>query len=84
MLTASDCIGGLQDAVETFLHYLYYDEMDPRTSPQHVVAVLHVAHYYGAGRLVALCEAVLAKDLKQSDREDEGAASSYPQAAAAF
>lgn len=62
----------LQDAIETFLHYLYYDEMDPRTSAQHVVAVLHVAHYYGAGRLVALCEAVLAKELKRGDKDDEG------------
>ena len=62
----------MQDATETFLHYLYYDKMDPRTSAQHVVAVLHVAHYYGAGRLVALCEAFLAKELKQSDKDDEG------------
>ena len=74
MCSQFDCVGSLQDAVETFLHYLYYDEMDPRISPQHVVAVLHVAHYYGAGRLVALCEAVLAKELKQSDRDDEGSA----------
>ena len=64
----------MQDAIETFLHYLYYDEMDPRISPQHVVAVLHVAHYYGAARLVALCEAVLAKELKLGDRDDEGKA----------
>lgn len=61
-----------KDAIETFLHYLYYDEVDPRTSPQHVVAVLHVAHYYGAGRLVGLCEAILAKELKRGDRDDEG------------
>ena len=62
----------MQDATETFLHYLYYDKIDPRTSAQHVVAVLHVAHYYGAGRLVALCEAFLAKELKRSDKDDEG------------
>lgn len=62
----------MQDATETFLHYLYYDKMEPRTSAQHVIAVLHVAHYYGAGRLVALCEAFLAKELKQSDKDDEG------------
>lgn len=46
--------------------------MNPRTSAQHVIAVLHVAHYYGAGRLVALCEAFLAKELKRSDKDDEG------------
>ena len=46
--------------------------MDPRTSAQHVIAVLHVAHYYGAGRLVALCEAFLAKELKRGDKDDEG------------
>jgi len=62
----------IQDAIETFLHYLYYDKVDSRTSPQHVVAVLHVAHYYGAGRLVGLCEAILAKELKRGDRDDEG------------
>ena len=61
-----------QDAIETFLHYLYYDKMDPRTPPQHVVAVLHVAHYYGVSRLVGLCEAILAKELKRGDPEDEG------------
>ena len=58
--------------METFLHYLYTDKMDHRISPQHVVAVLHVAHYYGAGRLVGLCEAVLAKELKRGDSDDEG------------
>lgn len=68
----ADFRASLQDAIETFLHYLYYDEMDPRISAQHVVAVLHVAHYYGAGRLVALCEAVLAKELKRGDKDDEG------------
>ena len=62
----------MQDAIETFLHYLYYDKMDPRIPPQHVVAVLHVAHYYGAGCLVGLCEAVLAKELKRGDKDDEG------------
>lgn len=62
----------MQEATETFLHYLYYDTMDPRTSAQHVIAVLHVAHYYGAGRLVALCEAFLAKELKRGDKDDEG------------
>ncbi len=50
--------------------------MDARTSPQHVIAVLHVAHYYGAGRLVGLCEAILAKELKRGDRDDEGQLSS--------
>ncbi len=62
----------IQEAIETFLHYLYYDKVDSRTSPQHVVAVLHVAHYYGAARLVGLCEAILAKELKRGDRDDEG------------
>lgn len=58
--------------------------MDPRISPQHVISVLHVAHYYGAGRLVALCEAVLAKELKRSDRDDDGSALvPIPQVAAA-
>ncbi len=66
------CFCCTQDAIETFLHYLYYDKVDARTSPQHVVAVLHVAHYYGAGRLVGLCEAILAKELKRGDRDDEG------------
>ena len=66
------CFCCTQDAIETFLHYLYYDKVDSRTSPQHAVAVLHVAHYYGAGRLVGLCEAILAKELKRGDRDDEG------------
>lgn len=54
------------------MSYLYEDKMDVRISPQHVVAVLHVAHYYGAGRLVGLCEAMLAKELKRGSRDDEG------------
>ena len=58
--------------MESFLHYLYYDNVDPRSSPQHVVAVLHVAHYYGAAHLVGLCEAILAKVLKKGDKDDEG------------
>ena len=62
----------LQDAIESFLHYLYWDKLDPRTSPQHAVAVLHVAHYYGATRLVGLCEAILAKEIKKGDADDEG------------
>ena len=66
------CFCCIQDAIETFLHYLYYDKVDSRTSPQHIVAVLHVAHYYGAGRLVGLCEAILAKELKRGNRDDEG------------
>ncbi|KAL0038735.1 hypothetical protein WJX79_005752 [Trebouxia sp. C0005] len=61
-----------KDAIETFLHYLYYDKVDTRTSAQHAVAVLHVAHYYGAGRLVGLCEAILATELKRGNRDDEG------------
>lgn len=68
----SDAVLSVQDAVETFLHYLYYDSLDPRSSPQHVVAVLHVAHYYGASHLVGLCEATLAKVLKKGDQDDEG------------
>ena len=61
----------MQDAVETFLHYLYYDKLDPRSSPQHVMAVLHVAHYYGAAHLVGLCEATLAQAIKKGDQDDE-------------
>ena len=62
----------MQEAIDSFLHYLYWDNLDPRTSPQHAVAVLHVAHYYGATRLVTLCEAILAKEIKKGDRDDEG------------
>ena len=60
----------MQEAIDSFLHYLYWDNLDPRTSPQHAVAVLHVAHYYGATRLVTLCEAILAKEIKKGDRDD--------------
>lgn len=60
-----------KDAVETFLHYLYYDKLDSRSSPQHVMAVLHVAHYYGAAHLVGLCEAMLAQAVKKGDQDDE-------------
>ena len=62
----------VQEAIDSFLHYLYWDKLDARTSPQHAVAVLHVAHYYGATRLVSLCEAILAKEIKKGDRDDEG------------
>jgi len=58
--------------------------VDARTSPQHVVAVLHVAHYYGAGRLVGLCEAILAKELKRGDRDDEGVCVAFVFVPAAF
>lgn len=64
----------LQEAIDSFLHYLYWDKLDPRTSPEHAIAVLHVAHYYGAACLVGLCEALLAKVLKKGDRDDEGLA----------
>lgn len=68
-LSVCEC---MQDAIDSFLRYLYWDKLDPRTSPQHAVAVLHVAHYYGASRLVALCEVILAKEIKKGDRDDEG------------
>lgn len=60
--------------MDSFLHYLYWDKLDPRSSPEHTIAVLHVAHYYGATCLVGLGEALLAKVLKKGDKDDEGEA----------
>ena len=62
----------LQEVVQTFVQYLYEDTLDVRTEPGHAVVVLHLGHYYGATRLVGLCEGLLAKAFKAGDPEDEG------------
>ena len=54
------------------MQYLYEDTLDVRTEPGHAVVVLHLGHYYGATRLVGLCEGLLAKAFKAGDPEDEG------------
>jgi protein-L-isoaspartate O-methyltransferase len=59
-----------KEAVITFVQYLYHDVLDARTDPEHAIAVLHVAHYYGAARLVGLCELVLARELKKCEAGD--------------
>ena len=56
-----------------FLHYLYKDKLDARLDAELAAAVLHVAQYYGAPRLVGLCERLLAREIKRGDPEDEGA-----------
>eukprot|EP00891_Asterochloris_glomerata_P002710 jgi/Astpho2/2710/fgenesh1_pg.00050_%23_25_t len=71
------CDSGMRDAedreevVQTFVQYLYEDTLDVRTEPGHAVVVLHLGHYYGATRLVGLCEGLLAKAFKAGDPEDE-------------
>lgn len=63
-----------QAACKAFLAYLYQDELKlEEGNPQAAVAALHVAHYYGAPRLVALCEMALASELKSSSDNDDGA-----------
>jgi hypothetical protein len=57
-----------------FLYYLYHDRLDARLDAESATAVLHIAHYYGAPRLVGLCERLLAQEIKSRDPEDEGAA----------
>ena len=54
------------------MQYLYEDTLDVRTEPGHAVVVLHLGHYYGATRLVGLCEGLLAKAFKAGNPEDEG------------
>ena len=42
------------------------------------MAVLHVAHYYGAAHLVGLCEAMLAQAVKKGDKDDDSKHSLEP------
>ncbi|KAK9807068.1 hypothetical protein WJX72_012529 [[Myrmecia] bisecta] len=63
-----------REAIEVFLRYLYHDTIDMRIDIEMAIAVLHVAHYYGAPRLVGLCEVILAKELKRGSPRDEGTA----------
>ncbi len=55
-----------------FLYYLYKDELDSRLDAELAASVLHIGQYYGAPRLVGLCERLLAREIKSGDPEDEG------------
>ena len=62
----------MQEAMEVFLYYLYKDELDSRLDAELAASVLHIGQYYGAPRLVGLCERLLAREIKSGDPEDEG------------
>lgn len=68
----------MQEAIEVFLFYLYNDRLDARLDAESAMAVLHIAHYYGAPRLVGLCERLLAQEIKSRDPQDEGLNTSDP------
>ena len=42
----------VQEAVDAFVKYLYEDELDGRMHAQDTVALLHIAHFFGAPHLV--------------------------------
>ena len=63
----------MQEAMEVFLGYCYRDCLDARLDAESASAVLHVGCYYGAPRLVGLCERLLAREIKRRDPTDEGA-----------
>jgi len=60
-----------QDAVNSFLKYLYHDKVDINPGNDAVAEVLLVAQYYGVARLVQLCEVLLAKELRAGQRSEE-------------
>lgn len=45
----------VQEAAAAFVKYLYEDELDGRMDAQSTVALLHVAHFFGAPHLVCCC-----------------------------
>lgn len=53
--------------MDSFLHYVYKDaiELDITHDPQSIIALLHVAQYYGTPRLTHLCELALAKVIQR-------------------
>lgn len=59
-------------AATAFLSYLYTDALDVEAEVQLAMEVLHMATYYGVGRLVSLCEELLAAGLMESDARDPG------------
>ena len=61
-----------QEAVAVLVRYLYTDELPARAEAGLLAAALHVAQYYGAPRLAALCEAALAREALRADPDDAG------------
>ena len=56
-----------------FKFYLYNDQLDARLDAEAATAVLHIGQYYGAPRLVGLCERMLAREIRHRDAGEEGA-----------
>lgn len=65
-----------QEAAAAFVKYLYEDELDGRMDAQSTVALLHVAHFFGAPHLVGLCDLQLSRELITASADDEGACES--------
>ncbi|EIE27207.1 PCMT-domain-containing protein [Coccomyxa subellipsoidea C-169] len=61
-----------QEAMEVFKFYLYNDQLDARLDAEAATAVLHIGQYYGAPRLVGLCERMLAREIRHRDAGEEG------------
>ena len=64
-----------QEAVEGFKRYCYQDDMESRTDVQGTLALLHVAHFFGAPRLAGLCDLAMSRNFKHASPKDEGTSS---------
>ena len=62
----------VQESVLAFVTYCYEDEVDARLGGQEALALLHVAHFFGAARLAGLCDLALSRGFKHASPADEG------------
>lgn len=58
--------------MEGFRRYCYQDDIEARADVEATVALLHVAVFFGAARLVGLCSLALSRAVKHSSCKDEG------------
>ena len=61
--------------MEAFVRFCYEDEIDTRMDAQAALALLHVAHFFGAPRLAGLCDLALSRGFKHATPADDGACS---------
>jgi len=56
-----------KETVEAFLHYVYHDSLPDELPIQEVAELVHAAMFFNSQRLVVLCEAALAKELRSKE-----------------
>ncbi len=64
-----------RECIQSNYRYLYQDTVDMDMEPAAAAAVLQVGLYYGAARLISLCEVILSRTLTDASVSLEGVSS---------